>query len=159
MRCFYPEGNTQETSSSQKVLRKLLSAFISNGTLVAFITLFTTAASILSAYGYRVAIETPKELGWNSPEFCNTAQNALMQLLSLYVTIQPALRHRTVQRSYSRWSWLLAGLGAIAPFSAVGYFRRGCDASQLVLFVGSAIQSAIILQLIWAVDNIERKRK
>ncbi|KAI1127087.1 hypothetical protein F5Y10DRAFT_266539 [Nemania abortiva] len=149
----------KETKSSRKFLGKLLSGFISNGTLITFTTLFTIASAILSAYGYSVAIQAPKDLGWNSPEFYNTAQSALMQLLGLYVTVLPALRHKSLQNSYNRWSWLLAGLGVIAPFLAIGYFRRGPDASQLVLFVGSAVQSTIILQLIWGVDDIQRKRE
>ncbi|TGJ79276.1 hypothetical protein E0Z10_g9487 [Xylaria hypoxylon] len=131
----------------------------SNSTLITCVTLCTVASAILSAYGYSVAIQTPKDATWDSPEFYNMAQNALMQLLGLYVTIVPALRHKNLQTSYHRWSWVLVGLGFIAPFMAIGYFLRGPDASQLVLFMGSAIQSTIILQLIWAVDNIERKRE
>ncbi|KAI1116610.1 hypothetical protein F5Y14DRAFT_448772 [Nemania sp. NC0429] len=161
------ERDAQEAISSRpRMLGKLLlSGFISNSTLIALVTLFTTAASILAAYGYRVATERERERerdvdpSWGSAEFYNTAQGALMQLLGLYVTVQPALRHGAVRSSYTRWSWLLAALGAAAPFLAVGYFRRGPDASQLVLFVGSAIQSTIVLQLIWAVDNMERKRR
>ncbi|KAI0115687.1 hypothetical protein GGR51DRAFT_503767 [Nemania sp. FL0031] len=149
----------QKTSSSRRVISKLFQGFISNGTLITFTALFTIASAILSAYGYSVAIGAPKELGWSSPEFYNTAQGALMQLLSLYVTILPALRHKNLKSSYNRWSRLLASLGVIAPFLAIGYFRRGPDASQLVLFVGSAIQSTIILQLIWGVDDIQRKQK
>ncbi|KAI1147899.1 hypothetical protein F4825DRAFT_125379 [Nemania diffusa] len=158
-RSSVPEQEAQETNRSRKILEKLRSGFISNSTLITFTMVFTIASAILSAYGYSVAVETPKDLGWSSPEFYNTVQGALMQLLSLYVTILPALRHRNVQSSYNRWSWLLAGVGVIAPFLAIGYFRRGPDASQLVLFVGSAIQSTIILQLIWAVDKIQRKQK
>ncbi|KAI0411975.1 hypothetical protein F5X98DRAFT_356138 [Xylaria grammica] len=154
-----PEPEARENSPRRKLLRKLFSGFTNNSTLITFVALFTIASAILSAYGYSVAIRTPKDLGWDSPEFYNALQSALMQLLGLYVTIQPALRHRNLQRSYSHWSWWLAGLGAIAPILAIGYFRRGPDASQLVLFVGSAIQSTIILQLIWAVDNLQRKQK
>ncbi|KAI1421914.1 hypothetical protein F5Y12DRAFT_765334 [Xylaria sp. FL1777] len=148
-----------EISTSRKFLRGLFNGFTSNSTLITFTTLSTIASAVLSAYGYSVAITTPKALSWNSPEFYNTVQSALMQLLSLYVTILPALRHRNVHSSYNQWSWLLAGLGVVAPFLAIGYFPRGPDASQLVLFAGSAIQSTIILQLIWAVDDIEGKRK
>ncbi|KAK5633638.1 hypothetical protein RRF57_009352 [Xylaria bambusicola] len=153
------ELEEEESRRSRKLLRKLFSGFISDSTLITCVTLFTVASAILSAYGFSVAIQTPKDASWDSPEFYNTAQNALMQLLGLYVTIVPALRHKNLQSSYHRWSWVLAGLSFIAPFIAIGYFLRGPDASQLVLFVGSAIQSAIILQLIWAVDDMERKRK
>lgn len=127
--------------------------------MIACVMLFTLASAILSAYAYDLAIQEPKDTGWDSPEFYSTVSNALMQLLGLYVTILPVLRHKDLQSSYNRWSWGLAGLSFIAPFIAIGYFRRGPDASQIVLFVGSAIQSTIILQLIWALDNIERKRK
>ncbi|KAI1358905.1 hypothetical protein F5Y08DRAFT_332767 [Xylaria arbuscula] len=118
------EKRAEETRPSRRFPRKLFSALISNCSLIACVTLFT-------------------ETSWDSPEFYNTASNALMQLLDLYVTILPALRHKNLQSSYSRWSWGLAVLGIIA-FVAIGYFRRGPDASQLVLFVGTAVQSTII---------------
>ncbi|KAI0513251.1 hypothetical protein F5B22DRAFT_637201 [Xylaria bambusicola] len=153
------ELEVEESRRSRKLLRTLFSGFISDSTLITCVTLFTLASAILSAYGFSVAIQTPKDASWDSPEFYNTAQNALMQLLGLYVTIVPALRHKNLQSSYHRWSWVLAGLSFIAPFVAIGYFLHGPDASQLVLFVGSAIQSTIILQLIWAVDDMEKKRK
>ncbi|KAI0426218.1 hypothetical protein F5Y09DRAFT_319463 [Xylaria sp. FL1042] len=154
-----PVEDEKEISASQNLARSLFIGFISNGTLIAFTTLFTIASAILSAYSYSVSILTPKALSWNSPEFYNTAQSALMQLLSLYVTVLPALRHKSLQSSYNRWSWVLAGLGVVAPIFAVGYFCRGPDVCQLVLFVGSAMQSTIVLQLVWAVDDVERKRK
>ncbi|KAI1271838.1 hypothetical protein F5Y07DRAFT_404006 [Xylaria sp. FL0933] len=158
-RASAPAREARELSRSPNVTRKLFKGFISNGTLITFTTLITLASAILSAYSYSVAILTPRPLSWNSPEFYNTAQSALMQLLSLYVTVLPALRHRSVQSSYHRWSWLLAGLGVFAPLFAIGYFPRGPDVVQLVLFVGSAVQSTIVLQLVWAVDEVERKRK
>ncbi|KAI1355891.1 hypothetical protein F5Y01DRAFT_268000 [Xylaria sp. FL0043] len=151
----------KELSPSRNVVQKLFRGFISNGTLISFTTLITLASAILSAYSYSVAISSsaPKAQSWNSPEFYNTLQSALMQLLSLYVTVLPALRHRRLQSSYHRWSWVLAGLGVVAPLFAIGYFSRGPDLVQLVLFVGSAVQSTIVLQLVWAVDEVERKQK
>ncbi|KAI0533019.1 hypothetical protein GGR58DRAFT_522164 [Xylaria digitata] len=154
-----PEQEIEGTSRRRRFVRRLFSSLISNSTLITCVTLFTVASVILSAYGYSVAIQIPKDATWDSPKFYSMAQNALMQLLGLYVTIVPALRHKNLQTSYHRWSWVLVDLGFIAPFIAISHFPRGPDASQLVLFVGSAIQSTIILQLIWAVDNIERKRE
>ncbi|RWA11591.1 hypothetical protein EKO27_g3492 [Xylaria grammica] len=97
-----PEPEARENSPRRKLLRKLFSGFTNNSTLITFVALFTIASAILSAYGYSVAIRTPKDLGWDSPEFYNTLQSALMQLLGLH------------------WSWWLAGLGAIAPILAIG---------------------------------------
>lgn len=37
-----------------------------------------------------------------------------MELLGLYITILPALRHRGIRKSYAWWSFVLAVLSAIS---------------------------------------------
>jgi len=77
-----------------------------------------------------------------------------MQLLGLYVTVLPALRHRHIRKSYTRWSLVLAILGVISAALSIACFVYGPAISQLALFLGSAMQAAIVMQLVWAVDEV-----
>ncbi|KAI0407603.1 hypothetical protein F4802DRAFT_552634 [Xylaria palmicola] len=141
-----------EGIASRNVPERLISAATTNGALISLTTLATIVSGIIQAYGY--SIETSNEAMGQSAEFFNTLQSALMQLLSLYVTMLPAVRHRSVQSSYQKWSWVLAGLGFTSPFLAIGVSPNNPAVGQLVLFLGSAVQSTIILQLIWAMDHM-----
>ncbi|KAI1326759.1 hypothetical protein F5Y16DRAFT_222267 [Xylariaceae sp. FL0255] len=132
-------------------------AFTSRSTLIAVTVLITVGSTILSAYGF--AIASYSEPSYHSADFFNTLQSSLMQLLGLYVTVQPAVRHNVVSSSYHRWSWGLSALGAVSPCLAIGTYRINPAISQLVLFLGSALQSVVVLELLWAVDDLVESRQ
>ncbi|KAK3984188.1 hypothetical protein QBC44DRAFT_337458 [Cladorrhinum sp. PSN332] len=141
---------------SQGILPNAIRVLASNGTLIALSFRTTTAAGIVQAYGYWLASETgqPQHGTWNSPDCLSTIQSCIMQLLGLYITVLPALRHRSVRKSYAWWSFALAVLSATSAVLSVVCFFYNPAISQLALFLGSAMQAAIVMQMAFAVDRI-----
>jgi hypothetical protein len=80
-----------------------------------------------------------------------------MQLLSLYVSILPALRHQQVRRVYTWWTWILGSGSAICALGAIGSYVLITAAAPLLGFLGAALQAFVVLQLIWVIDSGVRK--
>ena len=131
----------------------------SNGTLIAFTFLATMAAAIVQGYSYWLATseETPQQGTWNSAECYSTIQSCIMQLLGLYITVLPALRHRGVRKSYAWWSFLLGVLSAVSAILSVACFAYSPAFSQLALFLGSGTQATIVMQLVFAMDRVVKQ--
>ncbi|KAK1761572.1 hypothetical protein QBC47DRAFT_370428 [Echria macrotheca] len=148
--------STRQARTPRKILSRAVLVVISNSTLVSLTFIITIAAAIVQAYSYKLATGTGQtQRGtWDSPDCFSTIQSCLMQLLGLYVTVLPALRHRHIRRSYARWSLVLAVLGIISTALSIVCFVYSPAMSQLTLFLGSAIQAAIVMQLVWAVDEV-----
>ncbi|KAI9771754.1 MAG: hypothetical protein M1839_002719 [Geoglossum umbratile] len=136
-----------------------LSIAQSNATLIALTSLITLIAAMLESRAFSLSVSqkglSPGKI--SDPDFYATLQNSIMQLLSLYVTVLPALRHQEARRSYRWWTWILAvGSFACAAAAAVCYIYAATVA-PLIGFLGSALQAFIVLQLIWILDDGFRK--
>lgn len=128
-----------------------------NSTLLS-LTIFAMLASAISqAYGFSLAInsaESARRGSYGEPEFFGSISNCIMQLLGLYVTLQPALRQNQPNTAYARWSWVIALAAALTIAASLAIYKYSPDVSQLLGFLGSAMQAGIVLQLVWAMGEV-----
>jgi hypothetical protein len=84
-----------------------LSIVQSNATLIALTSLITLTAAMLESRAFNLSVSQKGLLPGkiSDPDFYSMLQNSIMQLLSLYVTVLPALRHQEARRSYAWWTW------------------------------------------------------
>ncbi|KAK4224041.1 hypothetical protein QBC38DRAFT_371830 [Podospora fimiseda] len=96
----------------------------------------------------------PQNRTWKSPEYLSTIQDSVMQLLGLYITLLPALRHQIVRKSYEWWSFAIAALSGTLAVLLMGCYFYSPAVSQLALFLSSAMQAAIVMQMEFAVERV-----
>lgn len=89
------------------------------------------------------------------PDFFNNLQTVLMQLLGLYTTMIPALKHPIIR--YPWWIWCFAAGSFVCSVSSVGIFFWFAALSPLIAFVGACLQAFITLQLVWLINENEKK--
>lgn len=83
-----------------------------------------------------------------------------MQLLSLYTTILPALRHRQVRLTYAWWAWTSHWAVFLIAVAAIVCHIFFSAVSPLLAFLGNTLQAFLVLQLVWIVnDGVARRVK
>lgn len=133
-------------------------------TLQALTFLTCVAACAIQLRSYALSPHGPGALG--DPDFYANLQSVLMQLLTTYTGLMPALRrhhhHHHASSTRSTMWWMLASAfwlaflsvaGAALNFAAAGvYFLDGALA-PLLGFFGSAVQAVTVLQLAISLDH------
>ncbi|KAK9772590.1 putative RGS domain-containing protein [Seiridium cardinale] len=131
---------------------------LNNSAVLSLVVFVIIISAIIQMYGFTVAITSAekKQAAVTDPDFYSGLQSCLMQGLGLYITMLPALRHHQLQHSYTWWIWLSALLAFLAIITAAVSYVFSPAVSQLALFLASAIQSLMVLQLIWAVETVTK---
>lgn len=113
-------------------------------------------ACALQVRSYALSSHEPG--GLDDPDFYNNLQSILMQLLTTYTGLVPAVRGgegRTRRGLLVSAFWLsfLSVAGAVLNFAAAGvYFRDGAMA-PLLEFFGNVVQALTVLQLAISLDD------
>jgi hypothetical protein len=90
------------------------------------------------------------------PDFFTTLQSTLMQLLGLYTSLLPALRHEAIRNYYQSWAWALSFFSAACSIAASVTYVFFPVLAPLLGFLGTAGQSVVVLQLVFAVGGVDK---
>lgn len=84
----------------------------------------------------------------NNPDFYNNLQSTLMQLLTTYTGLVPAIRNRTLRGLISvLWVSGLSVAGMVLNFAALGVYFHDEGMAPLLGFFGNVVQTITVLQL------------
>jgi hypothetical protein len=119
----------------------------SNATLLALTYLTPLAGGILQV----------KDFGQDQTSFLSAIQTFLMQFLSLYTALLPALRHDHIYKSYRWWTWALAFSSLTFQLTAITLYKSRPEYNALLSFLGSALQAFVALQLILSIGDAESR--
>ena len=80
-------------------------------------------------------------------DFLTNIQQSLMQLLTLYTSLVPALRTQTLRKRYALWPWVLSFSGGILGVVSTAIYPCFTTMSPLLGMFGNVIQASLVLQL------------
>lgn len=137
---------------------QLLTLFKNTISILSVTSLLVIASAVLQTQAFDMTFQTDgRQPGRTTqPDFYAILQSALMQLLGLYTTILPVLRHRTV--TYPWWTWTFAAGSFLCSVSSIGLYFWFAALAPLVAFFGSCLQALMVLQLVWLIDENTTRR-
>lgn len=87
-------------------------------------------------------------------DFLTNMQQSLMQLLTLYTSLVPALRTQTLRKRYALWAWVLSFSGCILGVVSTAIYPCFTTMSPLLGMFGNVIQAGFVLQLVLCIEPL-----
>lgn len=115
-------------------------------TLQAVTILVCLIATSFQLRAYALSSSSPGRLG--DSDFYNNLQSALMQSLTTYTGLVPAIRVRALRGLISvLWVSLLSVVGLVLNFAAMGIYFQNAGMAPLLSFFGNVAQAVTVLHL------------
>lgn len=114
--------------------------------------IISIVACIIQGQAYSISIQLGGKSrgGVDDPDFYNALQTFLMQTLTLYTVLAPALRSNGPR--YEFWVWLLAALSLGSGIAGLVVYPFFTMLSPLLACVSSVLQALVTLQLVFSLD-------
>lgn len=129
-------------------------------TVLSVICLIAIASTIIQTRAFGSSFRTTggKASNASDVDFYTNLQISLLQLLGLCTTLLPALKLQFVRNP--GWTWAFAARSFACSVSYIGIYFWFSSLAPLVIFVGCLfLQSFMVLQLVWLIDENERREK
>ncbi|CAN8099208.1 unnamed protein product [Discula destructiva] len=137
---------TKSNPSSAKLLA------LSYPSLQALTILTCTVACCLQFCSYILSSHSPGAT--SEPDFYNNLQSVVMQLLTTYTGLVPAIRSKSVSGFVSVfWVFLLSVAGVLLALFDVGIYFHDSAMASLLGFFGDVVQAIVVLQLAIHMDT------
>lgn len=120
--------------------------------LLAMTGIISIIACIIQGLAFSISIQLGvKSRGAvDDPEFYNALQTFLMQTLTLYTLLAPALRSNGPR--YEFWAWLLAALSIGSGIGGLAVYPFFTMLSPLLACVSNVLQAFVTLQLAFSLN-------
>jgi len=149
-------SDKSDTGAVSKLHVMLRESFLSDRAILALTWLVSIAACSLQFYSF---ITTQQAHGRqhgsvHDADFLTNVQQSLMQLLTLYTSLVPALRTQTLRRRYALWVWALSVSGCMLGIVSAAIYPCFTAMSPLLGMFGNVIQAGLVLQLVLCIEPI-----